>query len=63
MNNAHYTAYTEFGIPGASPVAILCELIPEKELFPHRPGTDWQEHHAVGAWLGAPWLVHDLLRA
>ncbi|BDF65263.1 hypothetical protein CE91St16_16700 [Alistipes finegoldii] len=58
INNSHFTAYTEFGIPGISPREVLEKVIPPEELFPPRPGTAWEEHHAFGAWDGQPetWL-------
>ena len=61
MNNAHYTAYTEFGMPGLSPREVLESIIPAKELFPPKAGTAWQEHHAFGAWVGATWLCEEIL--
>ncbi|MFZ6730159.1 glycoside hydrolase family 2 protein [Alistipes dispar] len=58
MNGSRFTAYTEFGIPGISPREVLEGIIPAEELFPPRPGTAWEEHHAFGAWDGDPstWL-------
>lgn len=58
INASHFTAYTEFGIPGISPREVLEKIIPAEELFPPRPGTAWEEHHAFGAWDGQPgtWL-------
>ncbi len=61
MNTAHYTAYTEFGMPGASPVEVLKKIIPEKELFPVTPGGAWQAHHAFGVWVGDTWLIPSTL--
>jgi len=56
------TAYTEFGMPGAASVELLKKIIPENELFPPKPGTSWQSHHAFGAWVGDTWLMKDLLK-
>ena len=56
MNKAKFTAYTEFGIPGMSPVEVLKKIIPEKDLFPPRDHTAWRDHHAFGAWVGDTWL-------
>lgn len=58
INDSHFTAYTEFGVPGISPREVLEKIIPPEELFPPRPGTAWEEHHAFGAWDGSPatWL-------
>ena len=61
MNNAHYTAYTEFGMPGLSPRSVLEQIIPKEELFPPKPGAAWQEHHAFGSWVGDTWLCPDIL--
>ena len=58
---ARHTAYTEFGCPGPSPVEYLKRFIPEAELWPPRPGTAWEVHHAFNAW--APpnsWLFPDV---
>lgn len=62
MNNAHNTAYTEFGMPGISPIEVLKQIIPENQLFPPRPNTAWQEHHAFEAWTGDTWLCPDILK-
>ena len=56
MNKAHFTAYTEFGIPGMSPVEVLKKIIPAKDLFPPHDSTAWRDHHAYGAWVGDTWL-------
>ena len=63
IEKAHCTAYTEFGIPGVSPRSVLETFIPREELFPPKPGTSWEWHHAFGAWeadLGT-WLCPNLL--
>jgi beta-mannosidase len=61
MAEAKSTAYTEFGMPGPSPVDILKTIIPEEELFPPMPGTSWESHHAFKAWVGDTWLMKDFL--
>jgi beta-mannosidase len=61
MPRAHNTAYTEFGMPGPSPVEILESFIPPDQLFPPRPGTVWETHHAFNAWVGNTWLCEDML--
>ncbi len=61
MAKANSTAYTEFGMPGPSPVEILKTIIPENELFPPQPGTSWESHHAFKAWVGDTWLMKDFL--
>lgn len=59
LSNA--TAYTEFGCPGPSPVDYLRGFIPPEDLFPPRPGTAWETHHAFGAWVGDTWLQPGLI--
>ncbi|NJK96849.1 MAG: hypothetical protein HC905_19760 [Bacteroidales bacterium] len=61
MQKAHFTAYTEFGMPGPSSVEVLKQIIPEKELWPPKPGTSWESHHAFKAWVGNTWLMEDML--
>lgn len=63
INNSHFTAYTEFGIPGISPREVLERIIPADELFPPRPSTAWEVHHAFGAWDGdaSTWLGLPIL--
>ena len=57
------TAYSEFGCPGPASVSYLKTFIPETELWPPRPGTSWETHHAFGAWDIDPtsWLCTDTL--
>ncbi len=61
MKRANNTAYTEFGMPSASPVDILKSIIPENELWPPKPGTSWETHHAFNAWEGETWLMPEML--
>jgi beta-mannosidase len=61
MPKSKSTAYTEFGMPGPSPVEILKTIIPQEELFPPMPGTSWESHHAFKAWVGDTWLMKDML--
>jgi beta-mannosidase len=61
MKRSHYTAYTEFGCPAPSSVEILKKIIPENELWPPRPGTSWESHHAYKAWVGNTWLMQDMI--
>jgi beta-mannosidase len=58
FQRARNTAYSEFGCPGPSPVDYLRTFIPESELWPPRPGSSWETHHAFGAWEADPasWL-------
>jgi len=59
MNKARFTAYTEFGVPGMSPVEVLKKIIPGNDLFPPKDHTAWRHHHAYGAWVGDTWLSPD----
>ncbi len=61
MTRAHNTAYTEFGVPSPSSVAVLRTIIPQEELWPPRPGTSWESHHAFNAWVGNTWLMQDMI--
>jgi beta-mannosidase len=61
MVKARNTAYTEFGMPGPAPVSVLETIIPPEELWPPRPGTSWESHHAYNAWVGDTWLMQDMI--
>jgi beta-mannosidase len=50
FQRAANTAYSEFGCAGPSSAAYIKAIIPEAELWPPRPGTSWETHHAFGAW-------------
>jgi len=54
MINAHNTAYSECSSTGPASVELLKTFIPENELFPPKPGTAWEDHHAFGAWDAEP---------
>jgi beta-mannosidase len=56
MPQSSHTAYTEIGCPGPSPAEYLRTFIPPEQLFPPRPGTSWETHHAYKAWIGSTWL-------
>lgn len=62
MARANNTAYTEFGMPAPSSVDVLKTIIPKEELWPPRPGTSWESHHAYSAWVGDTWLMQDMIR-
>jgi len=49
MARSKFTAYTEFGMPGPASVEILKTIIPANELWPPKPGTSWESHHAYKA--------------
>ena len=61
LPQAAATAYTEFGCPGPSPSDYLHTFIPPGELFPPRPGTAWETHHAFNAWTPDTWLQVSVL--
>jgi beta-mannosidase len=61
MQRANNTAYTEFGMPAPSSVEVLKTIIPEDELWPPKPGTSWESHHAYKAWVGDTWLMQDMI--
>ena len=61
MARAHYTAYTEFGMPAPASIEILKTIIPKEELWPPKAGTSWESHHAYNAWVGNTWLCQDMI--
>lgn len=50
FQKAKNSAYVEFGIPAPASVEKLRSLIPEKDLFPPKPGGVWSLRHGYGAW-------------
>jgi beta-mannosidase len=61
MNRAHFTTYTEFGMPAPASVKILKSIIPPEELWPPATGGSWESHHAYRAWVGNTWLMQDMI--
>lgn len=61
MARSKFTAYTEFGIPAPASVEILKTIIPGEELWPPKPGTSWESHHAFKAWGARTWLCDDII--
>ena len=61
MERAHYTAYTKFGLPSPSAVDVLETIIPREELWPPRPNTAWEDHHAFNARGEKGWLMQDII--
>lgn len=61
FNNAHYTAYTEFGVPSVPSEEYLKTFIPEDQLFPPERGSTWSTHHAFDAWGADTWLCMNTL--
>ena len=65
MARSANTAYTEFGMPSASPIAVLETFMSPEELAAPGPGGVWESHHAYGAWKGGgpdTWLCESTLR-
>jgi beta-mannosidase len=61
MPKASNTAYTEFGVPSPSSIEQLKSFIPDAELYPPKPGTAWESHHAFHALSPEMWLMEDQL--
>ncbi|MDF2925368.1 MAG: hypothetical protein K0R57_4282 [Paenibacillaceae bacterium] len=61
MPKARNTAYTEFGVPSPSSLEQLKSFIPAEQLFPPKPGTVWESHHAFHALSPEMWLMEDQL--
>jgi len=61
MPKSRHTAYAEFGMPGPASVEELKTFIPPEELFPPKPGTAWEAHHAFNAWEGNTWLTPEIV--
>jgi beta-mannosidase len=61
MARASATAYSEFGCPAPADAEVLRETLPPDELFPPRPGTSWETHHAFGAWASNSHLLLDVI--
>ncbi|MFD2329930.1 hypothetical protein ACFSR7_11830 [Cohnella sp. GCM10020058] len=61
MFRSQNTAYTEFGVPSPSPVEQLRRFIPPEDLYPPKPGTAWESHHAFNALAENMWLMSDQL--
>ncbi len=61
FSRASFTAYTEFGCPGPANTDVLRSIIPEKDIFPPKPGTPWETHHAFLAWQPNSHLLLDVI--
>ncbi|MEI8095507.1 MAG: hypothetical protein WCG80_14955 [Spirochaetales bacterium] len=61
MNKARCTAYTEFGVPSPSSVAVLQGIIPADELWPPLPTTAWTAHHGFDSWQPTTWLMPEVI--
>ena len=47
---AHYTAYSEFGLPSITDYETLKEIVPPEEFENIKPGTTWETHHGFNSW-------------
>jgi beta-mannosidase len=63
MPESFYTAYSEFGMPSPASVEVLKSFIPPDQLWPPKPGTVWETHHAYNAWVGNTWLMQDMIES
>ena len=62
FQNAHNTAYPEFGIPSITDAKLLRRVIPEEEItFPIPYSKSWIAHHGFDAWGRERWLCQDVL--
>lgn len=57
MNEAHFTAYTEFGVPSIGNKECLLAAVPKDKLFPLTENSSTIAHHAFRAWDG--WQTED----
>lgn len=50
FQRARCTGYTEFGVPGAAPLAQIEAVVPEVERWPITPTAVWKLHSGLQAW-------------
>lgn len=62
FNNAHFTAYTEFGVPSITDEESLRKIIPENELFPINKTNSWVYHNGFEAWGEEAWCFLSTLK-
>ena len=62
LNHAHYTAYTEFGVPNITDEEELKKIIPDDELFPIKRTPSWSYHNGFDAWGAEAWCFLDTLK-
>ncbi|MFV0401802.1 MAG: glycoside hydrolase family 2 protein [Oscillospiraceae bacterium] len=63
MAKAHYTAYTEFGMPSISNMETLLAATTRDKLFPLEQNSITTAHHAFDAWTeGDTWCGIETLR-
>ena len=60
--NSSATAYTEFGVTAPASADTLRKIIPADELWPPKPGTQWETRHAFKAWEPNSWLDLHTIR-
>ena len=61
FQNAHCTAYTEFGVSSLASVELLKKIIPEEELFPIEPTDAWTLHHAFNELRRDQWYCRSTI--
>ncbi len=61
FQNAHNTAYTEFGVPSIADYEILKEIIPADELENMQPTKSWLYHHAYAVWGEYAWAYTNII--
>lgn len=61
FQESHFTAYSEFGVPGMAAVEDLKQIIPEEELFPFRDTPAWRAHFGYGVADGEAYVCPDTL--
>lgn len=63
MNESHFTAYTEFGVPSIANKETLLMATSIEELFPLQKTKNTIAHHAFDAWFpGDTWSSIDTLQ-
>lgn len=62
MNESSCTGYNEIGCAGAGDMETIKYVIPENELDEIKPGTSWEIHHAVNAWMKDSHLYPGLIK-
>lgn len=61
--NAKNTAHTEFGVGSPSSAETIEKIIDKNELWPPKPETTWEDHHAFNAWVDDTWLsIRSILK-
>lgn len=61
FQNAHATAYTEFGVPSITDYKKLKSIIPEDEIENLSDTKSWYYHHATAQWGETRWACCDII--